>query len=220
MKQLEKIIMLLIISLCISNINYAQNSYKQQQKLERKAKKIHKRLNIDQNRVMQLLQMDKQETKTYIKFLKKLDTSNDDAMMEFSTEKILQMKTDCKYYANKAARKRNRILLGGLGAYISGVALICVGTEDVADCPPLLFTGIGIGAIGFGTSMYEYIKVITGNDLGNKLYRTSRTLIVENPVRPMYFEIGKDSYLQAGATIMRDIKTNNIAVGPSIAITF
>ena len=60
MKQLEKIIMLLIMLLCISNINYAQNSYKQQQKLERKAKKIHKRLNIDQERVMQLLQKDKQ----------------------------------------------------------------------------------------------------------------------------------------------------------------
>lgn len=220
MERIIKTVLLLIFALCAtSNVN-AKDSYKHQKKLERKAKKIHKRLGIDENRVLELVKMNKEETKSYVNFLKRLDISNDEAMMEYSTDKIVQMKNDYKYYANKAARKRNRILLGGVGAFVAGLTCIIVGTEDIADCPPLLYSGIGMAAVGFGAYMYEYVVVMSGSDLAKRFYAKSRTLIVENPIRPLNLNIGKDYTLQAGATIFHNKPYSSIAVGPSVAITF
>lgn len=214
MKQFIKIALLLIIVIFCSNSIYAQTNYKQQVALERKAYKISNRLGINKARVVELLKKDKQETKQYINFLKHLDTSNDEAMMQYSTNQIMQLKTDCKYYANRAARRRNRAIWGGLAAFMAGCGGIASG------CDPLMYAGIGVGSVGLVTYMYQYVKVTSGNDLSSKLYRTSRTLIVDNPIRPMMIDFGNDAYLQAGTTIMRNTADNSIAVGPSIAITF
>lgn len=222
-KRMEKFIrtaLMLIFALCTTGNMNAQNSYKHQQKLERKAKKIHKRLGIDENRVLELMKMNKEETKSYVKFLKELNTSDDEIMMEYSTDKIVQMKNDYKYYANKAARKRNKVLLGGLGAYIAGIACIGIGGKKAADCPPLLYSGVGVAAAGFGAFMYEYVVSVSGNDLAKRLYAKSRTLIVESPVRPLNLNMGKDYILQAGATIFHNKEQNSIAMGPSVALTF
>lgn len=214
MKQLIKITLVLIIMICISNTTYAQTNYSKQLTLEHKADKICKRLGISKTRVLELLKKDKQETKDYINFLKHLDTSNDEAMMQYSTNQIIQMKNDCRYYANRAARKRNSALLGGMAALIVG------GAGIGSNCDPLVYAGIGLGSVGLVTFVYQYAKITSGNDLANKLYRTSRTLIVEAPIRPMTFDIGKDAYLQAGTTILRNTTDNTVAVGTSFAITF
>lgn len=215
-----RIALLFIFTLCMTiNVN-AQISYKQQQKLEKKANKIHKRLGIDKDRVLELMKMDKQETKTYIKFLKELNVNDDEAMMEYSTEKILQMKDDYKYYANKAARKRNKWAFGGLGAFIAGCVCIGIGGPNGADCPPLLYSGVGIAAAGFGAYMYEYTLVVAQKDLARRFYAKSRMLIADNPVRPLNFNIGKDYTLEAGVSIFPNNEKNSMAVGPSVAITF
>ena len=54
-----RIALLFVFTLCMTiNVN-AQISYKQQIKLEKKANKVHKRLGIDKDRVLELMKMDK-----------------------------------------------------------------------------------------------------------------------------------------------------------------
>lgn len=218
MKRFLLITLGLIMVMLTSETAMAQNlSYKQQRKIERKALKIHQRLGIDQKRVVELLQMDKEEEKKNIEYLTNLNISNDSIMMEFSTEDILRMKTDCKFYGNRAARKRNRIFLYGAGGFVFGLVGLGIGGPKCIDSTPLVIGGALVYLAGFSTIIWQYIKL--DNDPSNEFYAIDRLLIVENKYRPMDIGLGDNTRLQAGVSIMKD-SNNKYSFGPSIAIKF
>lgn len=210
-KILVVLVALFIVAAIPAELNAKTVSAKKERKIEKKARKLADSKGWDAQRVKELMLMNRKEKKQRMAELKRFDVNNLEATMAMSTEDIINMKTDYSYFANRITRRNNVLFWGGMAGIMVGTAMAC--SEESA----MSISGASVAVLGLGAFMTGYMSMELGN--ARSFREKSKILIVEAPVRPFELQVG-NAHLMAGTSVIRDLRTKQVAYGPSVAISF